>query len=146
MNSLYIKPKGSELVSYTLWGEIAYRIGGDSLYNEVRSEAESYAASGNTYFQKVFSGRKVLIMLDELAQYATRLQAARPDGSDQLAAFLMALHGYARNHSHISIVLTLAGSADAFSRQSNKLSRLVSEVKGDEVDQDEAMSLAQQAE
>ena len=140
------KTKGSELVPYTLWGEIAYRIGGDSLYNEVRSEAESYAAPGNTYFQKVFSGRKILIMLDELAQYATRLQAARPDGSDQLAAFLMALHGYARNHSHISIVLTLAGSADAFSRQSSKLSKLVSEVKGDEVDQDEAMSLAQQAE
>lgn len=140
------KTKGSELIPYTLWGEIAYRIGGNDLYNEIRTEAESYAAPGNTYFQKVFAGRSVLIMLDELAQYATRLQAARPDGSDQLVAFLMALHGYARNHSHISIVLTLASSADAFSRQSNKLSKLVSEVKGDEVDQDEAMSLAQQAE
>lgn len=140
------KTKGSELVPYTLWGEIAYRIGGNDLYNEIRTEAESYAAPGNTYFQKVFSGRKVLIMLDELAQYATRLQAARSDGSDQLAAFLMALHGFARSHSHISIVLTLASSMDAFARQSTKLSKLIAEVKGNEIDEDQAVALAQQAE
>ncbi len=139
-------PKGSELVPHTLWGEIAFRIGGESLYNQLRTEAESPASPGSSFFEKIFHGRRVLIMFDELAQYATRLQAARSDGSDQLAAFLMGLHGYARNHSHISIVLTLAGSADAFARQSSKLSRLISEVKGEEVDEDQAMALAQQAE
>ncbi len=140
------RSRGSALVPYTLWGEIAYRIGGPDLYTELQAEAESYASPGSSFFEKVFAGRKVLIMFDELAQYATRLQAARSDGSDQLAAFLMGLHGYARNHSHISIVLTLASSVDAFARQSAKLSKLVSEVKGDEVDQDQAMALAQQAE
>lgn len=140
------RTRGSQLVPYTLWGEMAYRIGGEDLYTQVQTEAESYASPGSSFFETVFSGRKVLIMFDELAQYATRLQAARSDGSDQLAAFLMGLHGYARNHSHISIVLTLASSVDAFARQSAKLSKLVSDVRGDEVDQDQAMALAQQAE
>ena len=60
-------------------------------------------------------------MLDELAQYAARLEAARPDGASQLAAFLMALHGYARNHPGIAIVLTLASATDAFARQTERL-------------------------
>jgi hypothetical protein len=41
-------------------------------------------------------------MLDELAQYAARLEAARPNGGNQLAAFLMGLHNYARTHPGIA--------------------------------------------
>src|SRR5262245_46542573 len=88
------KPRGSDLVPYTLWGEIAFQIGGEALYRTVNAEALSFE-EGKTYFEKVFGGRKVLVMLDELAQYATRLEGARPSGAQQLAAFLMSLHGYA---------------------------------------------------
>ncbi|GLI35253.1 MAG: hypothetical protein GX433_07630 [Deltaproteobacteria bacterium] len=38
------KPRGTRLVPYTLWGEIAYQIGGESLYRSVEQEAASYAA------------------------------------------------------------------------------------------------------
>lgn len=139
------RPKGDDLVPYTLWGEIAYQIGGPALYEEVEEEAGSYAAPGRTYFERVFGGRKALIMLDELAQYAARLEAARPDASGQLAAFLMSLHGYARNHSGISIVLTLASAADAFARQTARLAQLVGQVRGEEISEDDALSLGEQA-
>ena len=46
-------------------------------------------------------------MLDELAQYAARLETAIRNGGNQLAAFLMGLHGYARTHAGIAVVLTL---------------------------------------
>src|SRR5262245_46411091 len=88
------KPRGAELVPYTLWGEIAFQVGGETLYRSVNAEALAFE-EGKTYFQKVFAGRKVLVMLDELAQYATRLEGARASGAQQLAAFLMSLHGYA---------------------------------------------------
>lgn len=140
------KPKGAELIPYTLWGEIAYQIGGETLYRQVEDEVTSYAAPGRHYFQTVLGDIKALVMLDELAQYATRLQAARPDGADQLAAFLMGLHGFARNNPGLAVVLTLASSVDAFSRQSSKLGKLVSEVRGEAVDEAQAAALAQEAE
>src|SRR5690606_6422936 len=139
------KPQGEALVPYTLWGEIAYQIGGEELYAEVEAEATSYAAPGKPYFDKVFGGRKVLIMLDELAQYAARLEAARPDGAGQLAAFLMTLHGYARNHPGIAVVMTLASAADAFARQTKQLAQLISKVRGETVSEDDALIIGEQA-
>lgn len=139
------KPRGDALVPYTLWGEIAYQIGGEALYRAVEDEAGSYAAPGKTYFDRVLGDRKVLIMLDELAQYAARLEAARPEGASQLAAFLMALHGYARNHPGIAIVLTLASATDAFARQTERLASLISQVRGAETSEDDALSIGEKA-
>ncbi len=139
------KPRGDALVPYTLWGEIAYQIGGERLYREVEDEANSHAAPGKTYFDRVFTNRKVLIMLDELAQYAARLEAARPDGASQLAAFLMALHGYARNHPGIAVLLTLASATDAFAKQTEYLAKLITRVRGEEVSEDDALGIGEKA-
>jgi hypothetical protein len=139
------KPKGDALVPYTLWGEIAYQIGGERLYREVEDDAKSHAAPGKTYFDRVFTDRKILLMLDELAQYSARLEAARLDGAGQLAAFLLALHGYARNHPGIAIVLTLASAADAFARQTERLALLISQVRGEEVTEDDALGIGEKA-
>lgn len=139
------RPQGENLIPYTLWGEIAYQIGGEILYRKVEDDAVSHAAPGAPYLEEVFKCRKVLIMLDELAQYAARLEAARPDGAGQLAAFLMSMMGYARNNPGIAIILTLASSADAFSRQTAQLAELISQVKGQEVSEDEALGLGEQA-
>jgi len=139
------KPRGDDLEPYTLWGDIAWQIGGEELYRQVEDEANSFAAPGRTYFDKVFGGRKVLIMLDELAQYAARLEAARTDGSNQLAAFLMALNGYARNHAGIAVIVTLASAKNAFARQTERLAHLISEVRGAEVTEDDALGIGEKA-
>jgi len=140
------KPKGTALVPYTLWGEIAFQLGGEELYRAVEDEATSHAAPGKVFLERIFDGRKALLLLDELAQYSTRLNGAYPEGADQLAAFLLALNGYARNHSGISVVLTLASQTDAFSRQTERLARLLSEIRGAEVAADDAASMAEIAE
>ena len=141
------EPKGKALVPYTLWGELAYQIGGDALYQQVEDVATSYAAPGRPYLDAVVGSRdqKVLILLDELAQYAARLEAARPDGGEQLAAFLFSLHGYARTHPGIGVVVTLAGRMDAFASQTKQLSTLLSEVTGEDVDEETALSVGQKA-
>jgi len=139
------KPKGTALIPYTLWGEIAFQIGGEALYREIEDEAESYAAPGKNYFDTVFDGKKMLLMLDELAQYAARLSAARPGGGDQLSAFLMGLHGYARTHPGISVLLTLASATDAFANQTARLAKLLSQVTGKDISIDGALGIGQQA-
>ena len=105
------KPHGSALAPYTLWGEIAFQVGGEALYRLVEAEATSFAAPGRPYLERVLGGRPAIVMLDELAQYAARLEAARPNGAEQLAAFLMSLFGYAREHTGLAVVVTLASAA-----------------------------------
>ena len=84
-------------------------------------------------------------MLDELAQYAARLAAANPRSGEQLAAFLMGLHGYARSNAGIAIVLTLAGTKDAFANQTEQLRQLLAKVTGKEISPDMALGIGQQA-
>jgi hypothetical protein len=139
------KPKGQALVPYTLWGEIAMQVGGEPLYRELQTECESFAAPGGLYFERVLKERKVLIMLDELAQYAARLEAARIDGASQLAAFLFSLHDFARTNPGIAIVLTLASATDAFGRQTEALAKLVSEASGQEVHREDALAVGEKA-
>jgi hypothetical protein len=45
------EPKGQKLQPYTLWGEIAFQIGGAELYREVEKDARSAAAPGSNYFE-----------------------------------------------------------------------------------------------
>jgi hypothetical protein len=139
------RPQGPELVPYTLWGEIAFQVGGEALYKAIGDDATAAEAPGSTYFDAVFKGRKALVMLDELAQYAARLEAARPNGAEQLAAFLLALHGYARTHSGLVVVVTLASQADAFARQTRRLVDLLSNVRGAPVTEADAQAIAQRA-
>ena len=120
-------------------------MGGEDLYLQVEEDAASPAAPGKNYFETVFENRKVLIMIDELAQYAARLSAVSPDGGNQLAAFLMSLHGYARTRSGIAILLTLASATDAFANQTAQLAKLLSDVTGKDISKDAAMGIGQQA-
>ncbi len=137
--------QGTKLVPYTLWGEIAFQIGGEPLYRDVEEDAASFAAPGRNYFNTVLGNRKVLIMLDELAQYTARLTAANPDGGEQLAAFLMGLNGYARSNSNVSVLLTLASATDAFASQTEQLAKLLAKVVGQDVSKDAALGIGQQA-
>lgn len=138
--------QGDKLVPYTLWGELAFQIGGETLYRQVQSEAESFAAPGKHFLEMVLGNKNVLIMLDEMAQYAARLEVANPNkGAEQLAAFLMALNGYAKSHTGIAIVVTLAGVADAFSRQTENLAKLLGEIGGNDIKKDDAVVIAERA-
>ena len=139
------KIKGDMLMPYTLWGEIAYQIGGKELYNQVKADAESFAAPGKPFLDTVLKGKKVLIMLDELAQYAARLDVAVTNGALQLAAFLMSLIEYAKATTGISIVVTLASSSDAFSKQTDTLTRLLNEVGNGDMTKDDAVAAAESA-
>lgn len=137
--------KGTRLQPYTLWGELAFQVGGETLYRGLGSEVTSFSAPGKEFMTRVFGSRKVLVMLDEMAQYATRLEAARPNGSEQLQAFLMTLLNYAQSNAGLSVVITLSGSQDAFSRQARTLKELVEKVSGKEVSEADALALAYKA-
>ncbi len=84
-------------------------------------------------------------MIDELAQYAARAEAAHAGMGEQVAAFFMALFNYARNHSGIAIVITLASSTDAFGGQTKKLATLLQKEAARKFSQDEARDIGELA-
>lgn len=141
------KTSGDSIQPYTIWGDMAYQLGGKDLYEQVKTEAESYAAPGLPFFEKVLGDRKAVIMLDELAQYATRLEVVLPGkGADMLSAFLMTLNNYAKNHTGISVIVTLASSSDAFAHQTKALTKELNQLTGSEnLTENDARSLAQEA-
>lgn len=139
------KTKGSQIVPYTLWGEIAYQVGGEELYNEVKDQAEDQAAPGKAFLDQVLGDKKVLIMLDEMAVYATRLDAIRKGGSANLSAFLMNLYGYAKSHTGIAVIITLAGTSDAFSDYTELLKSLKEETGNDALTADDVATMTEKS-
>lgn len=139
------KTQGDKLSPYTIWGEMALQLGGETLYQDVKSEAESYASPGKGFFDRVLGERKVILMFDELAQYASRLEVVLPgSGADQLSAFLMALNNYAQNHPGIAVIVTLASAKDAFAKQSEALSQKLNEIVGrSQYTKEDASAIAQ---
>lgn len=137
--------QGAKLIPYTLWGEIAYQVGGEALYRTIGPAATSRGSPGEEYFKTVFGGRKTLIMLDELAAYAARVEAAHPGAGSNVATFLMSLMQYAKDHVGVSVVMTLASQTDAFSRQTKMLASLVVEAKGHDMEKSDALNIAEKA-
>ena len=137
--------RGTELKPYPLWTEIARQLGGTELCSEVTSYLDRLDSPDEAFFESLFAGRKVLILIDELAHYAARWAVAYPRAKTMLATFFMSLLGYASQHPGIAIVVTLAGLHDAFSAQTAELSKTLSDLSSQPVDPDQALTLQQDA-
>ena len=139
------RTKRDQMLPYTLWGEIAYQIGGEELYREVKAQAEAQEAPGKAYLEQVLGNKKVLIMLDEMAVYAARIDAAQKNGAANLAAFLMSLYGYARSHTGIAVIITLAGTSDAFSNYTGLLKSIREDTGNDSLSADDVATMAEKS-
>lgn len=122
----------SEGEPWTLWREIAYQVD-PKLADQPWAKSKESPEDGGPWFQNVLEGKKVLILLDELAVYATRLYAARPSEVSQIGTFLKTLFDFARSRSGIVTVLTLASVEDAFKQQTEEIRKAVAEGSGKEL-------------
>ncbi|MCL6508857.1 MAG: DUF499 domain-containing protein, partial [Bryobacteraceae bacterium] len=68
----------------TLWGELAYQLGGKALYERVRANDESQRVPQGIFFEILQAASPCLILLDELADYCVGA-AAVPVGDTSLA-------------------------------------------------------------
>lgn len=98
--------------SRMLWDELAEQITGEPV------ETPHATAPGFDFLDWLFEGRTTLVVLDELAQYMSRLD---PMNSDQVPAFLMALCEYARENPGLVIIASVASLDDAFAESTKSL-------------------------
>ncbi len=115
-----------DVTTYTLWGEIAYQLGGASAYDLVRRSEQDKTAPGTALLERLVGNTPALIMLDEVARHLRTAKSVptatgRSDLAEQTVAFLMSLFEFAASKQHVVVVLTLADVSDAFGQESQEL-------------------------
>lgn len=136
---------GAELKQFPLWAEFARQIGGAALEAEVSRYLERLDSPDEEYFQRVFEGRKTLILIDELAHYAARWAVAYPNAREMLGSFFMSLFDHARRNPRIAIVVSLASVKDAFSAETSKLAEILTTISGRAIHGEDAVLVQESA-
>lgn len=116
------------ITTYTLWGEIAYRIGGIGGYSLLRGSDEKKVSPGTGVLQQLIQNQPTLIVLDEIAQYLRKSKATIVGNSDlskQVVAFLFALMDLAGSCNNLVFVYSLASSSDTFADETAELQETV---------------------
>lgn len=120
------KPKAN-----TLWWLIAQQTLSAEQQSPILHRLEDASApASDEFFDTLFRDRPTLIIVDEIAQYLSRVEAAFPGlGAEQAAAFLMSLSTYAAGRPNVAVVLSLASATNAFG-DFNKLVRKIQSTHG----------------
>lgn len=105
---------------------------------------EPSAPASDEFFDTLFGDRPTLIIIDEIAQYLSRMEAAFPGvGAEQTAAFLMSLSTYAAGRSNVAVVLSLASATNAFGDFNKLVRKLQSTHNMSETEAEEVVRTAQ---
>ena len=123
-----------DVTTYTLWGELAYQLGGAAGYAQAAVSDRDRSAPGTGLLEKVAGEVPTLIMLDEVAHHlrvakAVPTATGKSDLAEQTVAFLMSLLTFAASQEQVVVVLTLADSRDAFGQEVEELRRELAEAK-----------------
>lgn len=126
----------------TLWGELAYQLGGQALYERVRANDEGQRVPQGLFVDILKAASPCLILLDELADYCVGA-AAVPVGdtslADQTVSFIQQLTESAQQVPGVVVVATLPASKfevaqsekgqEAFVTLEKRFQRLGADVK-----------------
>ncbi len=118
-------PNGRPLPN-TLWWLMAQEILSEGERRPIQARLNEISApASDEFFDVLFGDRPTLVIIDEVAQYLSRMEAAFPGtGAEQSAAFLMSLATYAEDRSDMAVVLSLASTANAFGEFNQLLRQL----------------------
>ncbi|AFZ28383.1 putative ATPase (AAA+ superfamily) (plasmid) [Cylindrospermum stagnale PCC 7417] len=117
------------ITTYTLWGEIAYQIGGVAGYSLLKGSDEQRVSPGTVVLERITQGQPTVIILDEIATYLRKAKAVIVGNSDlagQVVAFLFALMDLAASCNNLVFVYTLASSSDSFGEETTEIRETIS--------------------
>ena len=97
----------------TIWGELAYQLGGAAGYEIVRKNDEALIAPAGLFKQVLEKSEPCLILIDELADYCVKASARKAGNSslaDQTISFMQELTEAVASTNHCVTVITLPAS------------------------------------
>jgi len=116
------------LTTYTLWGEIAYQIGGIQGYELVQGSDKNGVSPGTSVLERLTGGEPTVIILDEIARYLRSAKAkiiGRTDLAEQVVAFLFSLMDLAGACDNLVLVYSLASETDTFAGETAELQETI---------------------
>lgn len=116
------------ITTYTLWGEIAYQIGGIDGYQLLRGSDQSGISPGTSVLERLITDQPTLIILDEVARYLRAAKAkviGQSTLSEQVVAFLFSLMDLAASCNNLVFVYSLASASDTFAQETTDLQELI---------------------
>ena len=126
----------------TLWGELAYQLGGNSLYERVRANDETQRVPQGLFVEILQAASPCLILLDELADYcvaAAAVAVGQTSLADQTISFIQQLTESVQQVPGAVVVATLPASKfevaqtekgqEAFMALEKRFQRLGADVK-----------------
>jgi hypothetical protein len=122
INGVYHAESG--ITTYTLWGEIAYQIGGVEGYSLLRGSDEKRVSPGTVVLERLTKGEPTLVVLDEIARHLRAAKATTIGNSDlaaQVVAFLFSLMDVAASCNNLVFVYALASSSDSFGEETTEI-------------------------
>jgi hypothetical protein len=136
---------------HTLWGELAYQIGGKPVYERIRAQDEGKSAPSKPVLLEVIGSAPALILLDEVLSYVNRANTIVVGGSTygrQVQLFLQILTETVRGLERATMVYSLqASQGEAFGAEGllSELDHLVSRIdsKREPVGGDEVLKVVQ---
>ncbi|MBN8676639.1 MAG: DUF499 domain-containing protein [Chitinophagales bacterium] len=97
----------------TIWGEIAWQLGGQEAYELVRKNDELRSCPKGVFKKILEKCRPALILIDELADYCVSAAAVKAEGNtlaDQTISFMQELTEAVSGSNHCVAVITLPAS------------------------------------
>ena len=117
------------ITTYTIWGEIAYQIGGIDGYSLLKGSDEQRVSPGTAVLERIIQGQPTVIILDEIAQHLRVSKAVgvgKSDLAQQVVAFLFSLMDLAASSNNLIFVYTLADSGDSFGEETTEIKEAIS--------------------
>lgn len=124
----------------TIWGELAYQLGGAEAYEIVRKNDEQLIAPAGLFKRVLEKCKPALILVDELADYCVKASARKAGSSslaDQTISFMQELTEAVAGTNHCVAVVTLPASPQEVGNTAeaqailNSLQKRVSRVGAD---------------
>jgi hypothetical protein len=97
----------------TIWGELAYQLGGKEAYEIIRKNDEGLIAPAGLFKQVLAKCKPALILIDELADYCVKASARKAGNSslaDQTISFMQELTEAVSGTNNCVAVITLPAS------------------------------------
>jgi hypothetical protein len=116
------------ITTLTLWGEIAYQIGGIEGYQLLRGSDTSGISPGTSVLERLTAGKPTVIILDEIARYLRAAEGkvvGQSTLAKQVVAFLFSLMDLAASVNNLILVYSLASASDTFSEETTELNEVI---------------------
>ncbi len=98
----------------TIWGELAYQLGGKTAYEIIRINDEQRTAPKGLFKKVLEQCKPALVLIDELADYCVSASAVKVEASnlsDQTVSFMQELTESISGTDHCVLIATLPASA-----------------------------------